>query len=746
MILLITSLKNTLWDNLQLLSFNLLIEELKQYKININITDTYNDQEGTRAVVYYTNQLVSHNIPNHIAIYSNYTSGSDFSYDYDSLKNLLFATAAKTKCTKSPIYLTTEVFMTNKFKNIGVFLEGCLDKKFQYELATALAKIAVEGINFCCKRRPTYQIYVFSKEALKEMSESLSFTGNIHFIRNKDITPELLLSAYSLFDIVMSMGIDAMTLGQLYDLPCLPIDSSEVLYDQWVSFKDNIDQYTIQSKKFHSTLDENILILKKQLINLLVDLPRATGKETRYFRGLVNSKYCEITDKIGIYIENKYKLKLLENIKKDGINTVYESNNLNKSDLKDLCTIIMLSLTNKSSTPYNWGLENQLLTSQYNLHSSIDWILNDYMLNNPPRFNIDNPTPVRERMYNLGYFYQDGLRGLHRSGWNFVVQNLLNYHNNDGVILDLYCDRTFLWESYNLKIGGKIPIKKLWIGVFHHTFNTEYSSNNLENVFINPLFIESLQTCRAIITLSQYLSGKIRERLEILGLNIPVWTLYHPTEEVDILKKFTWKKFLTNPIKRVVQIGAWLRDTYAIYDLKTPKYLQKTVLKGLQMENYYPQYNILQNLEHALCCVGDMDAPCRSKSTNKYVTGLLASIRAKDASVDTLEYLNNKEYDELLSKNVVFIKLVDASACNTIIECIMRDTPILINRLPATEEYLGKDYPLYYETLEEATEILNDFSKLKSGYKYLKSKNKDFIKVDNFISKLNSYMYSLTQS
>ena len=59
-----------------------------------------------------------------------------------------------------------------------------------------------------------------------------------------------------------------------------------------------------------------------------------------------------------------------------------------------------------------------------------------------------------------------------------------------------------------------------------------------------------------------------------------------------------------------------------------------------------------------------------------------------------------------LVSSIVFIKLIEASAVNTLIECIMRHTPIVINRLPPIVELLGKDYPLYYDEIEEVYAIL----------------------------------------
>ena len=88
-----------------------------------------------------------------------------------------------------------------------------------------------------------------------------------------------------------------------------------------------------------------------------------------------------------------------------------------------------------------------------------------------------------------------------------------------------------------------------------------------------------------------------------------------------------------------------------------------------------------------------------------------------------MDTLSNEEYDDLLSKNIVFLNLVDASACNTLIECVVRNTPILINRLPAVEEVLGYKYPLYYDTIEDASFLLTQ-ENINQAHSYLVSLDK----------------------
>ena len=49
-----------------------------------------------------------------------------------------------------------------------------------------------------------------------------------------------------------------------------------------------------------------------------------------------------------------------------------------------------------------------------------------------------------------------------------------------------------------------------------------------------------------------------------------------------------------------------------------------------------------------------------------------------------------------------------ASANNSILEIILMNRPAFISRNAATEEYIGKDYPLFFNNIEEMNLILED--------------------------------------
>ena len=111
-----------------------------------------------------------------------------------------------------------------------------------------------------------------------------------------------------------------------------------------------------------------------------------------------------------------------------------------------------------------------------------------------------------------------------------------------------------------------------------------------------------------------------------------------------------------------------------------------------------------------------------------------------DTSVKMYYTQTFEEYDELLTKNVIFIDFFDAAANNAIVECIIRGTPIIVNKVGGIEEYLGVNYPLYFNELDEIPELLCD-EKIIEAYNYLVKMDKEPLKLSYFLSELNNAIY-----
>jgi hypothetical protein len=195
-----------------------------------------------------------------------------------------------------------------------------------------------------------------------------------------------------------------------------------------------------------------------------------------------------------------------------------------------------------------------------------------------------------------------------------------------------------------------------------------------------------LPSCRGILTLSEDFAKWVRGQL-----NVPVLALIHPTGEP--LRKFSWDAFEANPKKRVIQVGWWLRRMASIYHIPLRR-LTPAVLEPLGADKISQFDEVLQR-----------ETVCLSLPP----LGAIKRIPYRDAL----------GFDELLAENIVFADIIDATANNTVVECIVRHTPILVNRLPAIIEYLGAGYPFYFDSLSEAARKAEDHACVKAAHQYL---------------------------
>lgn len=276
--------------------------------------------------------------------------------------------------------------------------------------------------------------------------------------------------------------------------------------------------------------------------------------------------------------------------------------------------------------------------------------------------------------------------GAHRSGWSYAIANLAQLHNPNGVLFDTFIERTFFWHPDGVK-----PHTQPWVGVIHVPPKVptwfQYEQSN-EAIFSSEAWKESEKHCRGLYTMSAYHKKILEKRFDF-----PVNNLIHPTEFPEC--KWSWKRFQSNREKKIVQIGWWLRKLHSIYLLPTTRYAKVFLRK-----------------EDA-----DMNEIMRLEREHMDNMEMLTDEIMNSAT--TVSFLPNDEYDRLLSENVVFLELYDSSANNAVIECMARNTPILVNRIEPVIEYLGNDYPLLYDTLDEAARKADDFALIKSAHQFL---------------------------
>jgi hypothetical protein len=435
----------------------------------------------------------------------------------------------------------------------------------------------------------------------------------------------------------------------------------------------------------------------------------------------------------------------------------------------------LLHTTGTTVNKYTSGFLENVAANTHSMHDMVAWVREDH---------------TRDALATGGLrFFQTArsFGGVHRSGWEAATRALKAVENPKGILCDLYVDATFHWNQTELLAQGVLPYKQLWVGFIHHTQLEDYTPYNAASLFRNHIFLKSLIFCKTLFCLSTYLARYIRAELVRVGAKVRVEVVKHPTETIPTTRGFNIRAWLDTPL--ITQVGGWLRDPYAIYEVKLP-WGRKQALEGAQMKSYvhpevYHICNVLNCSRNSGTGIPDEPEGCgmagsccrppvhiaRTTVMTKYMTRYIArqgapsfavvrvgppccdsavewpanwaariaiietKLRINYESVTRISTLSNQDYDALLSRSVVFLNLLDCSAANTIVECMMRNTPVIVNSLPAVQEYLGPLYPGYYASLDSAWRLITP-SKVLEMYMNLKKQDKHVIMLDQFVKRV----------
>lgn len=407
-----------------------------------------------------------------------------------------------------------------------------------------------------------------------------------------------------------------------------------------------------------------------------------------------------------------------------------------------------------------------LLSLLHSLRPQLQFILETEMLGGsrtlPTRLQILGQSlytlPREPQAVNVTFRDQSTKAKLHRFGWSSVYEALVESglvtSNANALWLDLYLDQTFHWQRDALVDADMLPYKQPWAGFVHHTFMKGYNSHNLPNnswdMLQDPIFCQSLETCVALCVLSRYLCDLLTQRLRLMGFpHIPVFYVPHPLPKVSEGSRFRSSAFAAKTPRTVVQIGAWYRDLRALFDLPLPsETYQKVALCGPRMIGEYadtldfmsgdgagaPSSTSSSSSDSATptASQGAPPASCSTPGVSRSASGSVTGLPSEYEGTRIQTEMSNMAYDALLQSSVLFVRLVDASAVNTVLEAIRYGTPLFVNRHPAVEEYLGPDFPGYYETLAEASQKIQDMGVVEDVARYLERRNATDLNPSNF--------------
>ncbi len=310
----------------------------------------------------------------------------------------------------------------------------------------------------------------------------------------------------------------------------------------------------------------------------------------------------------------------------------------------------------------------------------------------------------------------------HRSGWAFALDALAPLHHSQGVLFDGFIENNFAWlhrtpgvrpvevlermrrEGTYERLAtsedrGITPYTRPWVGVIHNPPGMPawyLPQDSPQAIFAKDVWRRSAEHCKGLFTLSEYAARWVRE-----ATGLPVSALVSPTETPAV--RFDFGRFEANRSKKVVQVGWWLRNLGAIYRLPIPRGNPLGYEKIRLVPHPFERADeYMRQLLEAEARVEGRPPEARHAENTREV-----------------QHVSDGKYDELLAENVAFVRLYDASANNTVTECLARGTPLLINPLPAVVEYLGPSYPLYYDGLAEAAEKAMDLDLIRRTHLYL---------------------------
>ncbi|AYV84537.1 MAG: putative WcaK-like polysaccharide pyruvyl transferase [Hyperionvirus sp.] len=299
---------------------------------------------------------------------------------------------------------------------------------------------------------------------------------------------------------------------------------------------------------------------------------------------------------------------------------------------------------------------------------------------------------------------------LHCGGWKWVINKMLKadiFNVNSNINFIDVAEHYIIDDNNNMIIPKFVNENNKFIAIIHGTCigRSQNDTCCLKNVLDERnKFIANIKNCMCVFTFSEYAKKYISDIFVDKGIDVPINVFKHPTG-FNTLIKFDWEKFINNDDLKIIQIGQQLRYFSTIYRLRTK--LKKMWLPG------------------------NVDKKWAIKSLKSELKEFNITDKIDFASVSISYYEDYNEYNKLLGNNIVLVHLRDANANNSVIECIARNNPLIVNKHPAVVEYLGENYPLYFNEIGDIQNLL-DKEEIRKGYEYLLNLDKSKLGFDIF--------------
>ena len=220
------------------------------------------------------------------------------------------------------------------------------------------------------------------------------------------------------------------------------------------------------------------------------------------------------------------------------------------------------------------------------------------------------------------------------------------------------------------------PLTRPWVGVIHFVGGLPRppfeAHETLEGVLTRPDFVASLPHCLVLFVLSEACAAYARALIP----GVPVQVILHPAPQG--LVPFDMHAFETNRNRSVIFVGAQYRRTSTLYALR--------------------------GVPHHRVWLSGRGEGQRLKHFNRFVLPSVPTARIDEVRTDFIASWS--EYDRLQRENVVLLDFYGVSACNSLLQCAAARLPCLVRRMPANEEYIGKGYPMFFDSVDEVRALL----------------------------------------
>jgi hypothetical protein len=262
--------------------------------------------------------------------------------------------------------------------------------------------------------------------------------------------------------------------------------------------------------------------------------------------------------------------------------------------------------------------------------------------------------------------------GHHRSGWPECVEAMRSHLHVDGGV------KMFPNTAVPSLIEGNDIVTEPWVAVLHLT------PTCVEKLQPSTAWEQNRRHCKGVFMLTRATTAAFRSRFP----DVPAEAVTYGLQDTGI--PFD-PATLQQKRHTVICPGHWLRDIRWFNLLSLPPTYQKRWLCGVD-------HNV-----------------------------------AVAPSVRKMAYAPSRIYDAIMARSLCFLPLIDAGANTSVLECLVRASPVVVTRHDAVAEYLGEDYPLFYNDVGVAAGYLQDPARLLAAHEYLKAKDKTHATVPHFL-------------